>query len=245
MARKRVIIIVSCLIIAAILLAYLVFSTVMNKSTATLTVHVVDANTNSSILAATVVAAGPQSRSGVTDGGTVVFDSTQIGTYSVTASKTGYSSVSENVSLTVNAEITIRLKPLTYLYVDPPTTKRAVGQGFSINVSISNATDLYGWQLQLSWNKTVLDVVNVTEGTFLKSHGSTFFSPKVSENGSLLAVGSLWGNVSGVNGSGALAAIRFHVIVSGECDLHLYETILVSSAGKSIAHTDESGKFST
>jgi hypothetical protein len=254
MSRKRVVIIVSCLVIVAILLAYVVLSTVMKRPTATLTVNVVDANINSYILAATVVATGPQSLSGVTDGGTIAFENSQTGTYSVTASKAGYSSASENVNLTENAEITIRLKPLTYLYIDPPMTKRAVGQDFSVNASISSVTDLYGWQLQLSWNRTILDVesvADVTEGTFLKNHASTFFIPNINETSGLLsAYDTLTGNVSGVNGSGVLATVRFHVTGNGECGLHLSETILVSSSesaqGLTIAHAaDESGKFST
>jgi hypothetical protein len=135
-------------------------------------------------------------------------------------------------------------KPTT-LYIDPQTIKRAVGQDFTINISISNVADLYGWQLQLSWNKTILDVVNVTEGTFLKSHGQTFFSQKINDTGSLLSVCNRWGNVSGINGSGVLAAVQFHVKGSGECDLNLYETILVSSSEKSITHIVKSGKFGT
>ena len=82
--------------------------------TYTLTVHIVEANTGSSISAATVVAVGPQNLSGVTDGGTVVFDDTQAGSYNVTASKNGYASASVNVTLAGNTEITIRLTPLTY-----------------------------------------------------------------------------------------------------------------------------------
>jgi hypothetical protein len=78
-----------------------------------LTVHVVDANTSSSISAATVIAVGPQNLSGVTDGGTVVFDSTQTGSYGVTVSKTNYTSESASVNLIENTEITIRLTPST------------------------------------------------------------------------------------------------------------------------------------
>jgi hypothetical protein len=55
----------------------------------TLTVHVVDSNTNSSISEANVIALGPQNLSGITDGGTVVFNKTQEGNYTVTASKIG------------------------------------------------------------------------------------------------------------------------------------------------------------
>jgi hypothetical protein len=136
----------------------------------------------------------------------------------------------------------------TTLNVDPQTTESAVGQDFAINISVSSVVDLYGWQLQLSWNKTILppDKVNATEGPFLKSGGnSTFFYPRIYENGSLLLDGNRVGNVPGVNGSGVLATIRFHVASSGECDLHLYGTILLSSSEKSIAHTVQSGKFST
>jgi hypothetical protein len=79
----------------------------------TLTVHVVDANTNSPISGANVLAVGPQNRSGTTDGGTVIFNGTQAGNYVLYASKPGYTSASVNVSLTKDTETTIRLTPLT------------------------------------------------------------------------------------------------------------------------------------
>jgi hypothetical protein len=133
----------------------------------------------------------------------------------------------------------------TTLYIDPQTTEKALGQYFSVNISVSNVADLYGWQLKLSWNETILDEVNVTEGTFLGSQGHTLFDQNIYDNGSLLLVGSRLYNVSGAYGSGVLATVQFHVIESGQCDLHLYETILASSSKESITHTVKSGKFST
>jgi hypothetical protein len=79
----------------------------------TLTVYVLSTGTNQSLSGATVVAVGPENRSGVTDGGAVVFSNTQAGTYTVTASKTGYVSASVTVSLTADKSITIGLIPLT------------------------------------------------------------------------------------------------------------------------------------
>jgi hypothetical protein len=149
------------------------------------------------------------------------------------------------VTMNGNHTLTAVFNKATILYIDPQTIKRGVGQDFIINISISNVADLYGWQLQLSWDKIILDVVNVTEGTFLKSHGQTFFNQKINETGSLLSVCNRWGNVSGINGSGVLATVQFHVKESGECDLYLYKTILVSSSEKSITHIVKSGKFST
>jgi hypothetical protein len=135
----------------------------------------------------------------------------------------------------------------TTLYVDPQTTKSEVGQDFSINISISRVVDLSGWQIQLSWNKTILDVLNATEGPFLKSGGNNpyFAAPKIYENGSLLLDCSRVGNVPGINGSGVLATIRFNVISSGECDLHLYGAMLANSSDKPIVTTVKSGEFSS
>jgi hypothetical protein len=134
----------------------------------------------------------------------------------------------------------------TVLYVDPKAIKGTVGQNFIININILNVTDLYGWQFKLRWDSTILDVVNVTEGNFLKHGGSTFFWPKINNTAGYFSVYcTLMGNIPGVNGSGALATIQFHVRGSGKCDLLLYGTILVSSSEKSIAYTVKSGKFST
>ena len=141
------------------------------------------------------------------------------------------------ISMTMNNSAT--------LYVDPQTTEKAIGQDFSVNISISNVADLYGWQLQLGWNKTILDVVNVTEGAFLKNYGQTSFTQRINDTGSLLSFCTRLGDVNGVNGSGVLATVQFHVIGKGQCDLHLYETILVSSSDESITHTVKSGTFST
>jgi hypothetical protein len=137
----------------------------------------------------------------------------------------------------------------TTLYLDPQTPKSAVGQDFSINISISSVVDLYGWQLQLSWNKTILDVLNVTEGPFLKSGGnSPFFYYNLNATAGQMTVEcTRLGSVPGESGSGVLATIRFNVTSSGECDLHLYGAMLLNSSTppKPIATTVKSGKFSS
>lgn len=74
-----------------------------------LSVHVVDANTNSSIAGANATIEGPVTNSNMTDGGTAVFNQIQAGLYTVSASKAGYAPVSVIVSLTNDTEITIKL----------------------------------------------------------------------------------------------------------------------------------------
>lgn len=133
------------------------------------------------------------------------------------------------------------------MYVDPKTIRGSVGQNFTININISNVVDLYGWSFKLRWNATVLDAVNVTEGTFLRNGGSTFFDPKINNTAGYIAVDStLIGNISGVNGSGAVATIQFHVKETGDCDLDLYDTMLINASyEQQIAHTVGDGHFST
>ena len=134
----------------------------------------------------------------------------------------------------------------TVLYVDPKTIGGTVGKDFVININISNVIDLYGWGFKLRWDITILDVVNVTEGTFLKNGGSTFFFPRINKTAGYTTVDcTLLGNPSGVGGNGTVATIQFHVKESGYCDLDLYDTLLINSLEQTITHTVSDGHFST
>ena len=141
--------------------------------------------------------------------------------------------------------------PSTVLSVEPQTVQGTTGQNFTVNVSISNVTDLYSWQVELSWNPSLLNVTNVMEGPMLKSNGNiTFFSPVVNNAaGNLSALCtrlySFGSNVTGVNGNGTLMTAQFEVIGSGACDLNLYDTQLLDSNNAAISHTVQSGHFST
>jgi hypothetical protein len=137
-------------------------------------------------------------------------------------------------------------KPTT-LYIDPQTSEKAVGEDFTVNICISNVADLFGWGSRLSWNATILDMVNATEGTFLRSHGTTFFYPTINTTGYLILDCSLMGNVSGVNGNGVLATIQFRVKENGHCDLSLYDTELDDSSvpPHTLTHTVVNGQFSS
>ena len=123
----------------------------------------------------------------------------------------------------------------TTVSVFPLTVTGSTGQDFSINVTISNVLDLYGWEFKLSWNATLLDVVNVVQGPFLNSGGDTYFTYKPNATaGYLIADCTLLGMVRGVSGNGILATITFYVKNNGECPLNLYDVILLNSFEQSI-----------
>jgi len=134
----------------------------------------------------------------------------------------------------------------TMLYVDPCISKVEAGRNFTININISDALDLYGWEFKLSWNATLLDVIDFKEGSFLKSGGHTFFNFKINDTtGYILADCTLLGNTSGVSGNGTLATVKFHVKTAGNCTLHLQDAILVNSLEQLITTKVNDGYFNT
>ena len=137
----------------------------------------------------------------------------------------------------------------TTIYVSPQTLSRAIGQSFTVNVSISNITDLYGWQVKLVWNATILNITGIAdirESLFLKTGGSTLFVPKLNTTaGYVLLACTLYNTTSGVSGDGTLATIQFNVRGNGRCSLDLYDTMLIDSSEQQITHTVADGDFRT
>jgi hypothetical protein len=116
-----------------------------------------------------------------------------------------------------------------------------LGETFDINVTISDVTadlKLVGVEFKLRYNATMLSVVNVTEGPFMKDpswafNGTYFLGPKIEEDyvliGVLLMPHKAVGNYTAFpEGDGTLATITFEVIMSGpsSCDLQLVDTKL-------------------
>lgn len=132
------------------------------------------------------------------------------------------------------------------IYLDPQTSFGEIDQNFTIKINISDVVDLYGWEIRLKWNSTILDALAVTEGPFLKSGDNTFFTYKVNNTlGNVIVDCTLLGNVPGVSGSGTLATLQFYVETVGECPLDLYDTILVNSAEQPIEHIAVDGYYYT
>jgi len=107
------------------------------------------------------------------------------------------------------------------LYVDPPMIDdptNGIGTNFTIYISIANVENLYGWQVNMTYNPEVLFTSEafVTEGPFLaETFGSTVFISRVYN-----ATGYLLFSCSdfppypevGAYGDGILASVTFYVI---------------------------------
>jgi hypothetical protein len=122
------------------------------------------------------------------------------------------------------------------LSVSPSTVTCPVNQDFTISLTVSGVADLYGWEVILTWNSIFLDAVSATEGPFLKSGGTTFFTYSINAtDGSMTVYCTLTGDVNGINGGGTLANVTFFVSNGGGCPLHVSQATLVDSQDNQIA----------
>jgi len=107
---------------------------------------------------------------------------------------------------------------------------------FTVFINVSHVSDLYGWQVNLEWNSSMLELTDITEGPFLKSKGQTFFS-YTPDKDKVAIVCTLQGNVTGVSGEGTLAKVEFKVKQHGTCTIQIYNSKLLNSNEKEISHS--------
>jgi hypothetical protein len=155
-----------------------------------------------------------------------------------TSTSTFYSAttpVGDNVSAKV-ANVTDPYELLPHLEVSPASTTfgpsslaPAVGDVFNISIVIKNLTaswQVVAYQFELTYNNTLLNLVSVTEGPFLRDPRwnlyGTFFAFS-SENNSVLVGEVIYPNVNGTwdqtvfpNGDGTVATVTFKVMYQGQ-----------------------------
>jgi len=112
------------------------------------------------------------------------------------------------------------------------TVYSEIGTTFEVNITITNATDLYVWQAGISFNTTILEALSLEEGPFLKQKGTTLWTPSTIDNitGTIhYHASALTGNTTGANGNGVLGTITFKTKAYGNSVIQLIEVILLNS----------------
>ena len=121
---------------------------------------------------------------------------------------------------------------------------KQAGLDITVEIVVEEVKNLSGFQLNFSFNEDVLKVVEVTEGSFLKSDGSsTFWQPPDVENkaGKIRSVVGARVSTEGVDGSGALASIQFKAKKTGTSNLTLSDVQLSDVQGNAIPIVTEGG----
>ena len=118
------------------------------------------------------------------------------------------------------------------LSIEPPSQNVNVGEGFSLQVSVTNVADLFAYQFDIAFDPSVLAAQSITEGTFLSGGGSTFFVPGSIDNTAGLisfTANALFGPITGVDGGGVLAQMTFDAIGGGISSVNLSGITLLDS----------------
>ena len=111
------------------------------------------------------------------------------------------------------------------------------GDSFTLDVRAKNVIDLAGWQFDIVFDPARLEVVDVSEGGFMKTDGvSTFFQGGRIENAAGKITGLIAGRLSedGLSGSGSLVRVKFKAKSQGDTRVALQNFLFGSSTGDSI-----------
>lgn len=119
----------------------------------------------------------------------------------------------------------VEASPETTVAIDPAEVKDLeTGASFTVNVTITEASNIYGWQVNVTFSPGVLSVAGVAEGPFIKSVNTSAWAPPKIDNarGYVLVSSSLMPPypLQGVSGNGILANITFTVKSGGSSTLH-------------------------
>jgi len=129
------------------------------------------------------------------------------------------------LTLTFNIQ-SAKAEPVTILSVYPPLSTALVGENFTINVTITDVVNLYGWQVNITFNPNILSVESAVEGPFLKQVNHTVYLKIIDNNaGYVLASSSFMPPYppEGANGTGVLASVTFQVKAVGKTTIHFSE----------------------
>lgn len=144
------------------------------------------------------------------------------------------------------------------IYVESPITYEEMDESFSIDLKIREVADLYSWQVNMTFNPSVLEFVNVTEGDFLKDQPegtSSAIREDHKQDGWVFFGWATIGQYAGVTGYGTLATVQFAVKAISESAINMSNpnTKLIKinpppvppggSMYEPISYTTESGFF--
>jgi len=134
------------------------------------------------------------------------------------------------------------------IYLSPAINSYNPGDSFTVDVDIQDANDLFSYEVKVGYNPGILEVASIEEGPFIKDQTTaplgTIWSVIYGDD-FVYAVCVTWGKYPGVSGSGNLFNVTFNVIDLGECDLDLYDSLVLDSTGALISHEVAGGSFST
>jgi len=133
-------------------------------------------------------------------------------------------------------------------YPSPQSPTVTSTLNFTMDIRIKNIYRMTLYQVYIDFDPTLLNLTRVTKGTFLSNNSQYATSDYVDINnnsGTLMyseSQNSPGNYTTGVGGNGTLFTITFNVKGTGQCNIHLHDT-LVLYVTSNLANVAEDGYF--
>jgi len=128
--------------------------------------------------------------------------------------------------------LSIKESSATEVLVSPPAITVLTEEDFTFSVDIENVDNLIAYQVRLNWTPSILNTINVSEGTFLSSSGYITNFGTQRSTGTFIAFSVTEDQWSpGTSGSGTLFECLFNSTdVLGQSALKLCDTRLFNAS---------------
>jgi len=134
----------------------------------------------------------------------------------------------------------------TQMKVVPIINNALIGQEYTVFINVTDVTDLYAWEFQLTYNPLILDLTynNIVTGG-LNTPTTTFEDDANETSGKLWwAVSTTYNTTSGISyAEHAIFELHFKALATGTSSLTLSDTILSDSGANAITHTTVNGQI--
>lgn len=145
----------------------------------------------------------------------------------------------------------VNANPQTVVKVEPYQNVFGLGQQFATNITITDAQNLFGLEVRLYWNSSILQLLKTGVMLGLHPNGVLYGNILKSETNSsgeyLLYGTSIGSQTPSFNGSGTIVTVTFNVTSIGSCELtlqtKLYDKALPGSAANPIEHSSQNGYY--
>jgi hypothetical protein len=133
-------------------------------------------------------------------------------------------------------------QPVGNIAIDPADTTVDLNDMFNIEIVADNSIlGLKGFNIQVTFDPAILDVVDASEGPLLPSGGTTFWSWRSIGPDTIEIADAILGAGFFVNGPGVLATITFEAIGYGVSPLDFISITLRDSLNHNIPYSSTSG----
>jgi general secretion pathway protein D len=111
-----------------------------------------------------------------------------------------------------------RSSPASFAF-DPPNTTQHVGSTFTVNVLLSGGQNIFQVPMQISYDPKLLQVANVSNGSFLSQDGQIVTVTHREDDGTIQVTATRPPGAAGISGQGPVVTLTFMAKAPGQASL--------------------------